>query len=124
MSTIGWFLVFLSAGLTVLANLLLRTGVHRAGGFAVELSEVHAGLFNLVRQPYFDIGLFLYALASVVWFRVLSTEPLSIAYPVLVSTTFMFVTLGAVLLFRESLNYYKIIGLVVIFAGIFIISRS
>lgn len=124
MTKIGWFFVLLSAGLTVLANLLLRSGVDHAGGFAVELSAVHSGLLNLLRQPMFDLGLLLYALASIVWFRVLSTEPLSIAYPVLVSTTFMLVTLGAVLVFRESLNMYKLIGLVVIFAGIFIISRS
>ena len=124
MTKIGWFFVFLSAGLTVLANLLLRSGVNRAGGFAVDLSAVHGGLLNLIKEPLFDLGLILYALASIVWFRVLSTEPLSIAYPVLVSTTFMLVTLGAVMVFRESLNLYKVIGLVVIFAGIFIISRS
>lgn len=124
MTKIGWFFVLLSAGLTVLANLLLRTGVERAGGFAVELAAVRSGLLNLIKQPLFDLGLFLYALASIVWFRVLSTEPLSIAYPVLVSTTFMLVTIGAVMFFRESLNMYKVIGLTVIFAGIFIISRS
>lgn len=124
MSGLGWLLVMASAGLTVLANLLLRTGVHRAGGFGENLPTIHLSAFNLVKQPLFDLGLIMYALASVVWFRVLSSEPLSVAYPVLVSTTFMLVTLGAVFLFRETLNYYKIIGLIVIFAGIFIISRS
>lgn len=120
MSKTGWILVLLSAGLTVAANLLLRSGVERAGGFVIEL----AGLTGLLRQPRFDFGLALYAMASLVWFRVLSVEPLSIAYPVLVSTTFFLVTIGAVLLFRESLAWHKILGLVVILAGIFIVSRS
>jgi len=120
MSRSGWFLVFLSAGLTVAANLLLRSGVERAGGFAMDL----VGLANLVRQPRFDLGLALYTMASLVWFRVLSVEPLSIAYPVLVSTTFFLVTIGAVALFRESLAWHKLLGLMVILAGIFIVSRS
>ncbi len=120
MSRSGWFLVLLSAGLTVAANLLLRSGVERAGGFAMGL----VGLVGLIRQPRFDLGITLYAMASLVWFRVLAMEPLSIAYPVLVSTTFLLVTMGAVLLFRESLAWHKILGLVVILAGIFIVSKS
>ena len=120
MSKTGWLLVLASAFLAVGANLLLRSGVERAGGLAAGIT----GLVNLARQPYFDLGLILYALATLVWIRVLSVEPLSIAYPVLVSITFLLVTMGAVLLFRESLAWHKIIGLVVILAGIFIISRS
>lgn len=124
MTNSGWSLVFLSAGLTVLANFTLRAGLDRAGGFSVQLNELHLGLLRLFSQPLIDLGLFLYLVASLIWFRVLSSEPLSVAYPVLISTTFVLVTLGAVLLFRESINSYKIIGLTVICAGIFIISRS
>jgi multidrug transporter EmrE-like cation transporter len=120
MSRTGWFLILLSAGLTVAANLLLRSGVERAGGFTMELASLAA----LARQLRFDLGIVLYAMASLVWFRVLSIEPLSIAYPVLVSSTFLLVTIGAVLLFHESLAWHKILGLVIILAGIFIISRS
>ena len=124
MTKLGWTLVLLSAVLTVFANLMLRAGIDKAGGFQANLSTIHNGLLNLIKQPLFDSGMILYALASLVWFRVISTEPLSLAYPVLVSLTFMFVTLGAVVLFKESLNYHKLIGLFIIFAGIFIISRS
>lgn len=120
MTKTGWLLVLLSAGLTVAANLLMRSGVDRAGGCTIAL----AGVAGLVRQPRFDIGLTLYAMASLVWFRVLSVEPLSIAYPVLVSSTFLLVTLGAMLFFHESLAWQKIIGLVIILIGIFIVSRS
>lgn len=124
MSSLGWILVMMSAGLTVMANLLMRAGVDRAGGFCIEFAKLHTSILGLAKQPMFDIGIVLYALASLVWFRVLSTEPLSVAYPVLTSTTFMLVTLGAVVLFRESLNVYKIAGLLIIFSGIVLISRS
>ncbi len=124
MSIAGWVLVMISAGLAVLANLLLRAGVDRAGGFDAEFSTIHLAFFNLLRQPFFDIGIIMYGLATLVWIRILSIEPLSVAYPILVSITFMLVTLGAVALFKESLNANKIIGLLVIIAGIIVISRS
>lgn len=124
MSIAGWFLVMISAGLAVLANLFLRAGVDRAGGFSFEFATIHLAFFNLLRQPFFDIGIIMYGLATLVWIRILSIEPLSVAYPILVSITFMLVTLGAIVLFKESLNANKIIGLLVIIAGIIVISRS
>lgn len=124
MSSAGWFLVLISAALAVLANLLLRAGVDRAGGFGSDSAGIHLAFFNLVRQPFFDVGIIMYALATLVWIRILSVEPLSVAYPALVSITFILVTLGAIVLFKESLNAYKTLGLLVIIAGIVIISRS
>lgn len=120
MSGTGWILVLASAALAVGANLLLRGGVERLGGMV----SGFAGLINMAWQPLIIFGLFLYALATIVWIRVLAVEPLSVAYPLLVSITFMLVTIGAALLFRESLGWQKFFGLLVILAGIFLVSRS
>lgn len=124
MSVMGWWLVLLSAGLQVIGTLLLRAGVDRAGGFAVKLADAPTGLLRLVSQPLFDIGFVFYMLAALVWFRVLSTQPLSIAYPLLVSVTFIFVTLGAVTLFQETMTPTKLGGLVMLLVGIFLMSRG
>jgi len=120
MSKTGWLLVLINALLAVMANLMLRSGVERAGGLTAGIS----GFVNLAKQPLFDLGLIFYALATLVWIRVLSVEPLSIAYPVLVSLTFLLVTMGAVLLFCESLSWQKILGLIIILTGILIVNRS
>ena len=124
MSGSGWILVMISAALAVLANLLLRAGVDRAGGFGDDMSAIHLALLNLCKQPFFDIGIILYAITTLVWIRILATEPLSVAYPVLVSITFLLVTIGGTIIFRETLNAYKIFGLLVIITGIIIVSRS
>jgi hypothetical protein len=55
-TTVGWWLIFLSAGMTVAANLLLRAGVVRAGKFELDMDF----LFRLVSQPQFDLGFLLY----------------------------------------------------------------
>ena len=124
MKASGWILVIFSASLTVVGNILLRAGVDRAGGFSGQLAEIPSALWRLGRQPIFDGGIVLYLLAMVVWFRILATEPLSTAYPIMMSLNFVLVTLGAVILFRESFSLTKLIGLAIVLSGIFILSRG
>jgi multidrug transporter EmrE-like cation transporter len=105
------------------ANLLLRSGIIAAGGFAFGgLAATVRGLVVLFMEPRFLIGFILYFAASVVWFRVVATERLSVAYPLLVSCTFTLVTAGAVVAFGESLTRRQVLGLAVILAGIALIS--
>jgi multidrug transporter EmrE-like cation transporter len=123
MSTPGIVYLVIAAALTMAANLMLRAGIDAAGGFApAGLAQVPRALVTLAREPRFDAGFVCYFLASVVWFRVVATEPLSVAYPVLVALTFTLVTAGAVLLFGEALSLRKFGGLALILAGILLVS--
>lgn len=108
MSERGLLLVVLSAVLTVASNLMLRGGVTRAGGFALSPASLISDLLRLARQPLFVSGLALYATAALVWFRVISTENLNSSYPLLVSLTFVLVTLGATLFFHEPVSWQKV----------------
>jgi multidrug transporter EmrE-like cation transporter len=120
----GLLLVGLSALLTVASNLMLRGGVTRAGGFALSPVSLVSDLLRLARQPLFVAGLALYATAALVWFRVISTENLNSSYPLLVSLTFVLVTLGAAVFFREPVSWQKVLGLGVILAGIVLVARA
>ena len=123
MSGIGYVLVVLTALMTMGANLMLRAGIDAAGGFAPGSALALAiAVMKLFLQPLFTAGFILYFLASIVWFRVVATEPLSLAYPILVSLTFSLVTAGAVAFFHESLSLQKVAGLATILVGIIIIS--
>src|SRR5205807_9612927 len=123
MSTIGFVLVLFTACLTMAANLMLRAGIGAAGGFTLgSVTQILRGLVALFMQPLFALGFVIYFLASVVWFRVVATEPLSLAYPTLVSLTFIMVTAGAVLFFGEPFSLRKVIGLAIILLGIAIAS--
>jgi multidrug transporter EmrE-like cation transporter len=123
MTATGIVLVLVAAALTMGANLMLRAGIDAAGGFTpAGGAGIVTALFKLFTQPLFDAGFVAYFLASVVWFRVVATEPLSVAYPVLVSLTFTFVTLGAVLLFGEAFSWRKLLGLSIMLVGIAVVS--
>mgnify|MGYP001063583281 CR=1 FL=1 len=120
----GLLLVGLTALLTVVSNLTLRGGVMRAGGFALSLATMVSDLWRLAHQPLFVTGVVLYATAALVWFRVISTENLNSSYPLLVSMTFVLVTLGATVFFREPISWPKVLGLGVILVGIMLIARA
>ena len=123
MSATGLVLVLVTAVLTMAANLLLRVGIVAAGGFSFGgLAETVRGLVALFMEPRFLLGFVLYFAAAVVWFRVVATERLSVAYPLLVSCTFTLVTAGAVVALGESLTRRQVLGLLVILAGIALIS--
>ena len=121
MTSTGWVLVLLSAGLQVSGTLLLRGGIDRAGGFGSSLAEVPGSLLRLASQPLFLVGFIFYGLAALVWFRVIATQPLSTAYPLLVSLTFIFVTLGAIIFYHESFSWQKVFGLVIILTGVLLV---
>jgi multidrug transporter EmrE-like cation transporter len=120
----GVLLVVLAAAMTVAGNLMMREGVVRSGGLSLQFATLTKDLARLARQPLLDVGVILYALASLVWFRIISTENLNSSYPLLVSLTFLFVTLGATLLFKEPLSLQKLAGIGVILFGIILVSTA
>jgi multidrug transporter EmrE-like cation transporter len=116
MTRSGLVLLISSALCTVGANLLLRGGILRAGGFTLSLDRVKDQVLGLCRQPMFVIGVFLYG--------VLSTEDLSLSYPLFVSLTFVLVTLGAAYFFREQISWQRALGISVILAGFILTVRA
>lgn len=119
----GWLFLLISSFLTVAANLMIRGGIVRAGGFASKLSEFPQAILRLLSQPIFVIGAVFYGTAALIWFKVIETEQLSIAYPLMVSLTFIFVTVGAIVFYKEPFAWLKVLGCVVILLGILIFSQ-
>lgn len=81
------------------------------------------GLTGLVTNFWFWLALTLYAIATLLWILILQTVPLSLAYP-FVSLGFIIVPLGSYFLFKEPINFYYIIGTILIIAGLGIITMA
>lgn len=125
MSASGLALIALAALLTAAANILLAKGIASSGGLYFDgFSEFTRGSVRLLATPAFGAGFVTYFLAAIVWFRILSSEPLGIAYPLLVSSTFALVTLASIVLIGETMTWWRLCGLIVTVLGIVIISRS
>lgn len=120
MTVSGLWLVTIAAINAAISSFLLRYSIDKIGGFSFSGQTFQA----LARSPLFLIGVCLYGLAGLLWFRVLSTEQLSIAYPLLVSLTFLMVTCGAIFFFGENLTIAKLSGLGFILIGIALIAKG
>jgi multidrug transporter EmrE-like cation transporter len=103
---------------------MMRYGLLQAGGLTLSAGGVTNLIVRLARQPTFVVGVLLYGVAAVVWFRVLSLAEVSSSYPVLIGLTFTLVTIGAILLFKESVSTLKVAGILVILAGIVLIAKG
>jgi multidrug transporter EmrE-like cation transporter len=102
------------------ANVLLKTGVAQAGGIQPSIDT----LLRLARQPSFLAGFFLTGAGSLAWLYILSTQKLSTCYPLFVSITYALITLGAVYFLHERVSVQKVVGLVIIIAGITTVARG
>lgn len=117
------FMVILAACATAAANLLLRHGVIAAGGISLMDSRALLQLAQLFGQPTFLLGFILYGVAAIIWFSVLSTVSLTIAYPILVALSFLLIISGGVLFFQEELSGIKVLGSLIICLGIYLVGR-
>lgn len=80
-------------------------------------------LLVILLQPTMIAGCLLFAAATVLWFYALSRYDLSRVYP-LQSMAYVIGALAGVLLFKETLSGYQMIGLVLIVGGAFLLAKS
>ena len=79
--------------------------------------------FSMLLNPYIIISLILTLLAGVTWMIAMTKFEISYAYPFTL-LGLVLVTIFSVIFFGESVNTYKISGIVLIILGIVIISRG
>lgn len=123
-STQGLILIIIAAILMSAGSLGLKGAITSVGGFGSNVGTLYKDIFALLLNPIFLGGLLLYGSGTLLWMRVIATEPLSVGYPILLSIAFIAVTLGAVVFFRESVSAVKLFGMVVIVIGVVITTNG
>ena len=115
----------LAAGLlSSTGNLIIKGAIKAMGGLNLGGGNLVATLVHLFTNPGIVIGLALYLVGFVLWARVLSMTDISTAYPIFISLAFIVVVVGSRILFGESLGMLKVLGIVIIALGIFVVSRG
>lgn len=116
MSVPNFLLILLNTIILVSGQFLWKFGLqHNPGGF-----QSAAGALRLMVSPYVVGGLAMYGAATVLWLYILSKVPLSLAYPVQ-SLAYIIAVFGAYVVFHEPLSAAKIMGCVLILAGVALI---
>lgn len=123
-STQGIILIIIAATMMSFGSLGLKGAIDAIGGFGENTGTLFNDIFALIVNPIFIVGLVLYGSGTLVWMRVISTEPISVGYPILMSIAFITVTGGAAFFFNEAITIPKIVGMVIIVAGVVIATNG
>lgn len=79
---------------------------------------------KLAKFPAVITGFVAIFISALVWMAALSRMDVSLAYPAAVGLNFLIVTLVAISLFGEQININKILGILLVFASIYFLSKS
>lgn len=118
-----YFYLFLNVAFTVYGQIVTKWQVGAAGPMPAEFAEKLAFVVRLVFTPWMLSALGAAFLASLGWMAALGKLPLSHAYP-FVSTTFVLVIMASALIFAEPITMPKLVGSLLIIAGITVASQG
>jgi len=115
--------VLATIALTVYGQLAFKWQVDLAGAFPAQFNQRVVFLVRLMLNPWIISTYIAVALASLFWLAAMMQLELSYAYPFM-SLTFAFVLVLSALLLNEPLSRPKIIGVILIMAGVVVGSQG
>ena len=119
--------ILLLIGCIILApagNLLLKWGVNECDSVGEANLGVVQYYLQVLSKPQVLVGAVIYIVSALLWLRVLWLMDITAAYPIFVSGAFLIVTAAAILFFKEHVNWVRIVGILVVVLGIFVVSQS
>jgi len=115
--------MFACLGLMVSAQVLWKVALTRIGVVDVMSSSLGERLLQLAGSWRILLGLAMFAVATVLWFDLLSRVELSFLYPFM-SLSYVLAFFAGWWLLGESPQLSRLIGILVIIAGIALVARS
>ncbi len=104
-------------------QVLLKKGMSDMGPLTISASQIFNLIWRMATNPYVVIGLAVYMFGTLFWLVALSRVQLSFAYP-FASLSYGLMLLASWQLFREDISLLRVVGTIVIVAGVLLISRS
>lgn len=114
----NFVLILTSIIMGAAGQILLKMGANKLGSIDTSLG----GLFSIFKNFYIWIGLTLFGLSFLLWVMILTKNDLSYVYP-MVSISYIVIILASKFLFNEPFTLNKIIGIIAIISGVFIINK-
>jgi multidrug transporter EmrE-like cation transporter len=109
--------------LNAAAQLALKKGMADIGQFTFSMENIWPVFIKVGANPFILAGLLCYVISVLIWLLVLSRVDVSYAYPLL-SVGYIVTALAGWLFFQEDLTIWRWGGIVVICAGVWLITRS
>ena len=112
---------------TVLTNfasqVLLKKGMTVIEKFEISVSGILSSATAIIFNPYVFFGLFVMVISMATHLVVLSRVEISYAYPFL-GLSFVLITLWGHFVLQEDVNFWRILGVLLICAGVAVVART
>ena len=115
------YLILLSILFVASGQLMLKQGLTELGTLDFSLAQLSGTIALIFTKPLVLLGLSLFASSSLLWLTALSRAELSFAYP-LMSISYATVAVTSFLIFHETINWTRILGIAIILIGISILA--
>lgn len=119
----GHVYIFMTLFLTTYSNLVFKWQVEKAGDIPPDLSSQFGYFWSLFLNLWVISSFAAVFIAAITWVAALNAFELSYAYP-FIGISFALVLFASVLFFGESLTVAKVIGVILIGAGVAITARG
>jgi multidrug transporter EmrE-like cation transporter len=116
-------LILSGVSLNAVAQICLKKGMVLIGHFNFSLNNLSQMLSKVIVNPFIILGMLCYIFSIIIWLLVLSRVEVSFAYPFLSIGYIMVAVMGYVFL-NENISLYRIAGIIIICAGLIIMSKS
>lgn len=115
--------IFITIAFTVYSQLVMRWQVSQTAPPSSDFSSKVLFLFSLLTNPWVISGVLATFLSGLSWLMAMSRFQLSYAFPFM-SLNFVAMLLLSALLLNETLTITKLLGVALIVAGTFVVSRG
>jgi len=118
-----WGMLISTVLLNSFSALVLKHQINKIGNVPFDSFSSFSNYFlSLLKSPLAVMAFIAMFLSAFVWMATLSRMEISTAYPVNVGLNFLIVIVAGFMLFNETISVFKIIGIVLIFVSIILLS--
>ena len=119
-----WLPLIIAHILNAAANVLMKIGANRGSQLPAD-AEVVAKLMNFLNWPTL-LAMICFASNVLAYRRALEAFDVSVAYPIMVSTGLVLVTIAAASLpmLSERITAMQVVGMIVIAVGVWLVARG
>lgn len=123
MNLIIFILIILTVLLNTAAQIALKAGMMQIGTFSFSWENLLPITLKVATSPWIIVGMAIYIGSVSLWLMVLSRIPVSIAYP-MASIGYITSAIAAYYLWGENLTITRIIGILIILIGVYLVAKN
>lgn len=112
-------LTLLASACLALNQVFIKLGIQKIENFTLNFTLI----LKIISNVYFWLAGIQVVIGAFFWFYILSRYELSLAYPLLVSMSYILVMLVSIIIFKENVSLIRWIGVITIIFGFYLVTR-